>query len=420
MQSSRAVIAEALSQLAALRVREGNHAEAAGLYKSALATQPSPALQLDLAEELTASGDAANGKALASDVAAADPGDARAVALSEGRAAPGTAKAPIRAAQALASEGQLRRVLALTYSDWGGAVVRAQGDYAGALLLFDAATHWDPTAPGAMKNKALAAFRLGEYGQSASSFRSVLDATPGDTQARLLLGLSLFSLQQFKEASAAFAQAPQVAIADSHAAYAWAFSLAHTAEPLQANKIIDTLTTRHLPAEELVLACQVYEQTENYEHAVSCLNQAAAMDASLRKVHESIGISLIHLSRPADAIPELRKELALEPNDADGQFYLAYALIQTSQNEEAQSLLATVVEQQPGNGEAQYQLGKLLAAQSHWPQAIVHLEEAAKTEPANYDIHYQLQNAYRRNGQSEDAARELAIYKSIKDTARAR
>ena len=417
VQTSRMVIATALRQLAQGYAARGDHAEAAGLYKSALATEPSHEAQLDLAGELLASGDAETGRSLASDVLGAEPGNSRALAISKGQPDPGTPP-PSAVGLSLATEGALRRILAEAYTDWGTAVIQQQGDFKGAFLLFQAATHWDPTAAGAMQNLGMAAFRLGDYSASVSALRSALLVQPGNSQASLLLGLSEFSLQQFKEAAATFATIPKQTEADNHAAYAWAFSLAHTSQPLEANRILDEIVNRAMPAENRLLVCQVYEQTENYEHAVSCLQKTAGEDPSLRTVHSSTGISLIHMSRPADAIPELRTELAGNPSDLDAQFYLAYALVETSQKEEAQRLLNGVVTRQPGNGEAQYQLGKLLAEQSQWPQAIEHLKAAAAAEPANYDIHYQLQNCYRRNGQAEDAARELAIYKSIKSSTR--
>jgi hypothetical protein len=46
--------------------------------------------------------------------------------------------------------------------------------------------------------------------------------------------------------------------------------------------------------------------------------------------------------------------------------------------------------------------------------AIAHLEVAAHALPGDYYVHYQLQSAYRRDGRTADADRELAIYREIK------
>ena len=127
-----------------------------------------------------------------------------------------------------------------------------------------------------MRNLGLAAFRLGRYDESAEAFSTVAAAEPKDAQVHVLLGLSLFSLKKFPGAAAAFAPAADAAMADSHAAYAWAFSLAHVPDPQQANRILDQLVTRPLAPDDLSLVCQVFEQTENYEHAISCLQKLEA------------------------------------------------------------------------------------------------------------------------------------------------
>ena len=83
VQTSRMVIDTALTQLAQGYAARGDHAEAAGLYKSALATEPSHEAQLNLAGELLASGDVETGRSLACDVLGAEPGNSRALALSK-------------------------------------------------------------------------------------------------------------------------------------------------------------------------------------------------------------------------------------------------------------------------------------------------------------------------------------------------
>ncbi len=96
------------------------------------------------------------------------------------------------------------------------------------------------------------------------------------------------------------------------------------------------------------------------------------------------------------------------------QYQLAYALLQTSQKDEAMQLLRTVVSERPEHPEAQYELGKLLLEGGNVSEAIEHLEVAARLDPAKDYIHYQLQSAYRKQGRSADAARELASYRAIK------
>ena len=237
---------------------------------------------------------------------------------------------------------------------------------------------------------------------------------PNGRQMRVLLGLSLFSVQRFAEAVKAFDPLGDAVLDNSRAAYADAFSLARAGDPQRANALLDKLSAKSLPADELAMVCQVYDQTENYEHAVSCFRKVAAEDPSVKQAHYQMGVALIHLDRPSEAIPELRQELKLSGPTPEAQFYLAYALLETSQKPEAETLLKTVVAEQPENAQAQYQLGKMQLEQGLVKDAIAHLEVAAHAQPEDYYVHYQLQTAYRRDGRTADADRELAIYREIK------
>ena len=233
-----------------------------------------------------------------------------------------------------------------------------------------------------------------------------------------MLAMSLFSLERFAEAAQNFAAIGDVAIQDTRSAYAWAFSLAHTNQDQQANQIIDILATRDLAPDVHMLVCQLYNTTENYEHAVPCFKKLAEENPTMPHVHFESGATLVHLDRPADAIPELRTELKLDPQDVETQYYLAFALLETSQKDEAVKLLQTVIAEKPDHAQAQYQLGKVMLEDGKINEAIPHLETAARLDPNSDYIHYQLQSAYRRAGRTEDANRELAIYKQIKASHR--
>jgi tetratricopeptide (TPR) repeat protein len=324
---------------------------------------------------------------------------------------------PEKAQQLKHREQQLRQVLSNGFNDWGTAEARQQ-QYQSALAHFQQAEKWDPATPGLVRNLGTAAFLLQNYPESARALSAVVEQDPNDQRSRLMLAMSFFSLEKFAEAARAFAPIADAVMQDTRSAYAWAFSLARTHQEQQANQIIDNLAARDLSPEVRMLVCQLYNTTENYEHAVPCFKKLTEENPSMRHAHFETGATLVHLDRPADAIPELRAELRLNPQDVDAQYYLAFALLETSQKDEAIQLLRTVIAEKPDHSQAQYQLGKVLIENGKTDEAIPHLETAAKLDPNSDYIHYQLQAAYRRAGRNEDANRELAIYKQIKASHR--
>ena len=314
-----------------------------------------------------------------------------------------------------ASEAELRRLLASSYNDLGTAEARQQ-EYPEALAHFQQAEQWD--IPGAMllHNLGVAAFRTENYTEADRALTLYLDQSPpqSDERSRMMLAYSQFSLGRFSQAAHSFAAAKESVLQDPRAAYSWAFSLARSGQQQQANQIADELVKRDLPVDVLGLVCHLYVDTEDYEQSASCYRKAAAQDPSMKLAHYQIGEALIRLDRPAEAIPELRKELELSAGNPNVESSLAFALLQTSQKDEARALLAKVTNTAPEQAEAQYQYGKLLLDDGKPNDAIAHLEAAEKLDPEKDYVHYQLQSAYRRVGNTEAAGREAAAFREIK------
>jgi Flp pilus assembly protein TadD len=79
-----------------------------------------------------------------------------------------------------------------------------------------------------------------------------------------------------------------------------------------------------------------------------------------------------------------------------------------------------VIAAHPDYPNAQYEFGKILFGRGQTADAIAHFETAAHLSPKIDYMHYQLQAAYRKEGRTAEADRELAIYKQLKAESRAR
>lgn len=316
-----------------------------------------------------------------------------------------------------AQQRQLRRVLANGCNDWGTAEAKQQR-YDDALHRFQEAEKWDASTPGLMRNLGTAAFRIGNYGESARALEPVVASNPQEGHSRLMLAMSQFSLEIFSEAARNFSLTSDLAMEDARTAYAWAYSLVRTNQPRQANAIADILQKRSLPQDVLLLVCKLYTASESFELAIPCLKNLIQTNPTMPDAHYELGATLIRLDRPSEALPELRAELEINPKDIDAQYNLAYALLETSERKEAVRLLQSVLASNPDYAQAQYQLGKVLLEDGQTEGAIEHLEIAARLNPADDFVHYQLQGAYRRAGRIEDANRELQKYKELKATKR--
>jgi tetratricopeptide (TPR) repeat protein len=423
-QASQILIAMCLREIARLRLLAGDTAEAIAIDRQALEFDNSDSGRVDLARSLASAGKFTEAEQLVSAVLVSNPHDPAARRLQSSLAG-GSMQPNPPASETSADrkiEGHLRRTLAIAYEDWGTTQAK-NGDYRGALGLFSEGEHWDPTAPGLMHNLGMAAFRLGDFSRSASAFTAALEGETGQNSAErgeieVLLGLSQFLQQQYDQASKAFDSARDATFSDPHATYAWAFSLAHLNNPQQASSVLARLVTMPISPSERALACQVYDQIEAYEESVGCFKRVLHEDGNVALAHFELGVALIHLGLPAKAIPELRTEATRGDKQPEVAYYLAYALNETQEKNEAEQLLKSLVERQPNYTEAQYLLGKILLEKGDTKESIRHLEQAATMAPDEPFIHYQLLLAYKRDGREVDATREMQIYSELKAKAR--
>ncbi len=327
---------------------------------------------------------------------------------------------PEETKQMAATEQQIGGLLAGSLNDLGTAEAR-QGRYAAALAHFQEAEGWHTPDPLLLRNLGAAAFRVGDFKESARSLalylKTVASGPPKsgqDERSSMMLAMSLFSLGQFAEADKAFSTISSVALQDPRAAYSWGYSLAHSGQQQHANQIADALVQQELPPDVLSLVCHLYMDTEDYQQSVACFRKASLATPDLKLAHYQIAESLIRLDRPAEAVPELKKEIALSPDNPDVQYSLAFALLQSSQKNEAIAVLKALTTSHPDHAQAQYQLGKALLEDGETAQAVQHLEAAELNNSEPDYIHYQLQAAYRKAGRVADADRELRVYSEIK------
>lgn len=339
-------------------------------------------------------------------------------------AAPEMKRSPREAHQLADTERQLSALLSSSLNDLGTAEAR-QGQYELALGHFQQAERWQTPTPVLLRNLGTAAFRTGNFQESARALDLYLKSEGNaansprqDARTHVMLAMSHFSMGNFAAADKAFAAVPDVTLQDSRAAYSWAYSLAHTGQQQHANQMADGLARQELSPDVMSLVCHLYMDTENYERSIPCYRKAYQADPNLRLARYQVAESLIRLDRPAEAVPELRQELALNPDDPDVQYLLAFALLQISQKDEAVTILQNLIAAHPTHAQAQYQLGKVLLEQGATLEALKHLEAAEQNDPAPDYIHYQLQAAYRKAGRTEEADRELRVYRDIKSHSR--
>ena len=163
-----------------------------------------------------------------------------------------------------------------------------------------------------------------------------------------------------------------------------------------------------------------HEETRegNSNGAIAQYQKAIAIDPHLPGVHFELA-ELLHTSQdPAikkEAEQEYRAAVAENPRDEKAMCELAEIAETKGNVQEAFDDYTKAVALQPGDANAKLGLAKALIEMDHPYKALPLLEGSAQLEPTNATVHYRLATLYRKMGRTDDAKREIELYRKYKD-----
>jgi len=156
----------------------------------------------------------------------------------------------------------------------------------------------------------------------------------------------------------------------------------------------------------------------NTNGALEQFRKAIAINPHLPGIHFELG-ELLRISQN-DAVKqqaEAEYRLALKDNPQHEKTILRLAEIDAEKGriEESYKGYSRAVELQPSDADARLGLAKALIAMKQSDKARKILEETVQIEPTNATAHYRLGALYRQEGRSDDAKKEIELYKKYKD-----
>jgi len=125
-------------------------------------------------------------------------------------------------------------------------------------------------------------------------------------------------------------------------------------------------------------------------------------------VHYLYGTYLSESSQE-EAAAEFRRELAVNPENADAGALLALLLIAAKDLPGALPYARKAVTERPSNPLAEYAYGEVLMDSGDLPPAVASLEAAARLDPSSLDYHMALASVYSREGRYQDARHERRV-----------
>jgi tetratricopeptide (TPR) repeat protein len=220
---------------------------------------------------------------------------------------------------------------------------------------------------------------------------------------RLLLGKTLFILQQYEPAADALAQVRGVTSENAEASY-W---LARTYQALGADVYAKLEESFPDSWRNHQLRAEGYALHQDLEGAVKEFQAALQLQPNAAELHEALGELYLDNHSEGEAQTELEKALELDPSRTHALYLLGRLYVQNRDNEKAVPYLQRALLLQPDLAEASELLGTAYVRLGQFANAVPRLEKAAPRDHYG-NVHYQLYLAYHKLGRDELAKKALS------------
>ena len=148
--------------------------------------------------------------------------------------------------------------------------------------------------------------------------------------------------------------------------------------------------------------------------AEAAFRQVMEIDPTYPDGPVNVARALIEQGEIEDAVPLLEQALAMVPDLARAHFFLGVGLRALGDYERALEHLEVAAAQYPRDRVVLGQIGRLQFLERRFADAIATFQAVLAIDPEDLDAHYNLMLSHQGAGNTEEAARERALYERFK------
>lgn len=286
--------------------------------------------------------------------------------------------------------------------------------YAKAVPLFAAAEAANPGHSDALLYEGKSLANVNHFAEAEATLRKYWSRHPQSSDALYMLGFVLNREDKPKESLNTYTQAARLSTPKSDDLKVVAMDYVMLNDYTDAIRWMKQAVAFDPQNEEAWygLGRCYYTQSE-FPNAEQAFLRALALDPKDVKAATNLALTLEMRNRPKDADLQYKKAITLADADpkTDEWPYLDYAsfLLDQTRAAEAVPLLRRAVAINPKCAACHGKLGRALEAEGKHREAVTELEQAVALSPKDPKLHYALGRAYRAAGMTAKAKAELAM-----------
>jgi Flp pilus assembly protein TadD len=313
------------------------------------------------------------------------------------------------------------------------------GNKDAAIAEFKKATELDPKDSQGFFGLGVAYAQSGDYGSAIAPLKKALELEPNLTAVHQPLGYALLAQGYFADAVKQLEQTNDkggLGIAQLEAGdlpnAVQNLQSAASAQPnnpdllyylaracgLLSKQLYDVLLSSYPDTARANEAlADNYAALRQSQQAIDHYQGALRLKPDLRGANLALGQVYVSASLWKQAEDAFGAETKLQPGNAEAAYRLGSALLQNGNPKEARIELERADHLQPDMpetlyslGKAEFQSGNYAAAEKAWKRVI----ELEKTGELASQAHFGLSGIYRKQGKTEDAARELKQFQETR------
>jgi tetratricopeptide (TPR) repeat protein len=168
------------------------------------------------------------------------------------------------------------------------------------------------------------------------------------------------------------------------------------------------------------ILAQASASQDDFAGAIAQYRKALEANAQLPEIHYELGQMILANSKAEPARAEAEKEfnlsLAGDPSNAYDEYTLGEIAWLRSKPENALAHYSRALDFEPAFVDAHIAAGKALTLLGRPGEALNELQKAVGIDSRNEVAHYRLAQAYRKMGRIQDADREEAAFRKLRDS----